>query len=729
MSYATAHQRGTNSEINKLYEEDRPIHEWYRFVLSFPPHLVRSYLERFELDERHRVLDPFCGTGTVLVECKKHCISSVGVEANPMAHFASQVKVDWLPDPDGLIEHARHVAQVSSERLAADGIEDVALFEGMQNRPEHQRRLPEETEALLLTNSISPLPLHKALVLLDCLDENRDARYERHERLALAKSLVYSSSNLHFGPEVGVGKPKTDAPVISPWLANVQGMANDLRAVKDRRAAEAEVYHADARSILHVLAPKSIDFVFTSPPYPNEKDYTRTTRLETVLLGFIHDKPELRELKQKLLRSNTRNVYKGDDDEWHVRLHPDVQRIANAIEARRIELNKTSGFERLYPTVTRLYFGGMARHLAELRRVLRPGAHVAYVVGDQASYLRVLIPTGQLLAEIGEMLGYERVGIDLFRTRLATATKAQLREEVVVLRWPRDREGGRYTMLPLGSDNGEARRRVMAEAQRSNRYQQIMERIFQRHYTPGAVEVPFEREEFASTARELGIEVPLNLGDIPYSFRYRQLLPDSIRGTAPIGQEWVIRSVGRSQYQFVLREIMDLTPSQNLVETKIPDATPGLVAMYAQDDEQGLLAKLRYNRLIDIFTGVTCYSLQNHVRTTVPNIGQVETDELYVGVDKRGAHYVFPVQAKGGSDKLGIVQIERDFALCEDRFPGLIARPIAAQFMEKDLIALFAFEKQDEMVKIVTEKPYRLVPPERLSAAELATYRQRLLDE
>ncbi len=58
-----------------------------------------------------------------------------------------------------------------------------------------------------------------------------------------------------------------------------------------------------------------------------------------------------------------------------------------------------------------------------------------------------------------------------------------------------------------------------------------------------------------------------------------------------------------------------------LSETKIPDSTPGIVMMYALSDEQALLARLRYNRLIDIFTAVTCYSLQNHLRTAVPNVG------------------------------------------------------------------------------------------------------------
>ena len=94
--------------------------------------------------------------------------------------------------------------------------------------------------------------------------------------------------------------------------------------------------------------------------------------------------------------------------------HLEIQRIAEAIEKRRIELGKTSGFERLYARVTKLYFGGMAQHLADLRAVLQPDAQLAYVVGDQASYLRVMIRTGQLTADIAKSLGYNVTAIDLF---------------------------------------------------------------------------------------------------------------------------------------------------------------------------------------------------------------------------------------------------------------------------------------------------------------------------
>lgn len=85
---------------------------------------------------------------------------------------------------------------------------------------------------------------------------------------------------------------------------------------------------------------------------------------------------------------------------------------------------------------------------------------------------------------------------------------------------------------------------------------------------------------------------------------------------------------------------------------------------------------MRYNRLIDVFTGLTCYSIQNHLRTTVLNIGQIEIDEIYLGISKRGAHYVIPCQAKSPGDRFGIVQVMQDIEFCKDRYPGAICKPI-----------------------------------------------------
>ena len=294
-------------------------------------------------------------------------------------------------------------------------------------------------------------------------------------------------SNLHFGPEIGVGPAKPTAAVVGPWLRAVKSIAADLRHLHQEAATPAIVHQADARDLVHLLSPGSIDAVITSPPYPNEKDYTRTTRLESVLLGFIKSKDDLRRLKQSLVRSNTRSVYKSDTDDRLVENHDEIQRIAGAIEQRRIELGKTSGFERLYARVTKLYFGGMLRHLMDLRPVLRPGAHLAYVVGDQASYLRIMIRTGQLLADLAKSVGYEVVGIDLFRTRLATATKEQLREEVVILRWPGPAKLNgwprhpNWSVMALKDEPSKTNMKETATPKplkKANRYSAIIEKIF-----------------------------------------------------------------------------------------------------------------------------------------------------------------------------------------------------------------------------------------------------------
>jgi SAM-dependent methyltransferase len=390
-------------ENNKLRVEDHIAHDWYRFVLSFPAHLVRSYLHRFGIGSSHTVLDPFCGTGTTLVECKRLGVGSIGIEPNPVAAFASGIKVNWSADPDGLIDHAKGICKLALAKLAQQGISD------------------------------------------------------------------------------------------------------------------------------------------------------------------------------------TRSVYKSDTDDRLVRDHEEIQRIAQAIEARRIELGKTSGFEKLYARVTKLYFGGMTRHLLDLRSVLRPGAQLAYVVGDQASYLRVMVRTGQLLAGIAKSIGYEVVGTDLYRTRLATATKEQLREEVVVLRWPGSASvtgwSQKQTEEPMVKEN--ARSSYKAQPKRRNRYAAIIEDIFFSKYKAGAREVAFERAEFEACAKKLKIALPKNLGDLVYSFRYRANLPERIVGLAKGKKVWVIRPVGKGKYKFALIPDIPIIPNEAMTVTKVPDSTPGVVTKYA----------------------------------------------------------------------------------------------------------------------------------------------------
>jgi hypothetical protein len=258
-------------------------------------------------------------------------------------------------------------------------------------------------------------------------------------------------------------------------------------------------------------------------------------------------------------------------------------------------------------------------------------------------------------------------------------------------------------------------------------YVPIIIHVFRKNWSKGAREFEFHRDELVEAAKALGVERPDNLGDVIYAFRYRRDLPIEISKTAPKGKAWIIEGAGRSLYRFRLSEIgtTTITPRNDIAATKIPDSTPEIIAAYALGDEQALLAKVRYNRLIDIFLGLTTYSLQNHLRTHVKDMGQIEIDEIYVGLNRNGAHFAIPVQAKGGSDKLSPVQTAQDIACCHAKFPELICRPVSAQFMADEVIALFELTVDAGRVLIVEERHYRLVPNDQIDAGTKRQYAER----
>ena len=260
-------------------------------------------------------------------------------------------------------------------------------------------------------------------------------------------------------------------------------------------------------------------------------------------------------------------------------------------------------------------------------------------------------------------------------------------------------------------------------AREPSRYKALIEKLFFDRYTEGATEFVFYRRDIGPAAEALDIALPANLGDVIYSVRFRTPFPESVLATQPEGLEWVIELAGRGRYRFKLSTVNRIFPREDLVVTDIPDATPELIRAYALDDEQALLAIVRYNRLIDTFLGLTTYSLQNHLRTTVKGMGQIEIDELYIGLDKYGCHYAIPVQAKGGTDRIGIVQTAQDIRFAEQKFPGMRCRAIAAQFMKDGEIALFELTLKGDEVRVVEERHYRLVPAGEFDQETIRAYR------
>ena len=403
------------------------------------------------------ILDPFCGTATTPVEARLLGYSTVSADANPISILAARVKLAWDIDLNKVQSRLANVLELATaclERVRLSPAPDVdhqlALFSPQVSDAsgngaaaksfDPDTLLPSSATALIPRGFISDKPLLRVLALRYAI-ESIVSEPDVHDfmMLALANTIVGTAGNVGFGPEVYCLPPREDADVVGEFATTVTRMISDLEAIRARQShpfPPAQVFRADARTLIALESCSPIGVVITSPPYPNEKDYTRSTRLESVLLGLITTKQDLRELKSGLLRSNTRNTFVGDDDDVFIRDIPSIVRVADEIEGKRQQLGKTSGFERLYHRVTRLYFGGMYRHLAALFPKLRPGARCAYVVGDQMSYFRVHIRTAHLLADVAIKAGYQVEGIELWRTRRSTATRMDLEENVLVLKRP-----------------------------------------------------------------------------------------------------------------------------------------------------------------------------------------------------------------------------------------------------------------------------------------------------
>lgn len=445
---APARPVSANGSSNVLQSHDAPVHGWYRFVLAYPPHLVRQYFERFGLGRDDLVLDPFCGTGTTLVEAKKQGIPSAGCDAHPLAVLVSRVKTDWTLEIDLLRRVLRSILRDASRATVAEGLEalsfDVAFLSEPASSAEESWGLTEGEAKLLPTGFLSQRPLRRLLLLRQAIDRRAEgpaSSIRDFFLVALAHVTANGAGNFAFGPEIYRTKPKPDYDVLGHFAQHADLMITELARVQAVGLAQtpATVCPDDARRLKAV--PGGISAVITSPPYPNEKDYTRTTRVESILLGLLTDRASLRQVKESLLRSNTRNVFFDDTDGQEVGSFPSIQSVCRQIEERRIELGKDSGFERLYHKVVSHYFGGMRQHFRALRPKLRRRAKLAYVVGDQLSFLMVPVATARLLSEVAGAEGFKTVGCDLWRERVGTKVRnsttnertVRVREEVLLL--------------------------------------------------------------------------------------------------------------------------------------------------------------------------------------------------------------------------------------------------------------------------------------------------------
>lgn len=214
-------------------------------------------------------------------------------------------------------------------------------------------------------------------------------------------------------------------------------------------------------------------------------------------------------------------------------------------------------------------------------------------------------------------------------------------------------------------------------------YDQIILHLFRKLYqqNPNADRLEFTKDDIVRVINELGLIIN-NVPDVAYTYRTgRSSLPAEILALG----NWAIDGTGKGRYVFTrLTRSPYIDIPTDLETTSILDSTPQIVLKYQNSlDEQEMLARVRYNRIVDIFTSLTTYHLQGHFRTTVSDVGQVEIDDLYIGIDTDGIAFLLPVEAKAASpkDQLGVVQITQMVKFGRQHFPELVVRPIGIKLL------------------------------------------------
>jgi DNA modification methylase len=440
---------------------DTSIHDWYRHVFAYSDQIIVDLVNEFEINGEDLILDPFNGTGTTTLAAKRLGIDAIGIDANPVAVLAGQVKTTWDIDLEEFEQRRNNLLQTIEpvfNRISAEGNVTLQSYGDSNESDDVSLEKYDFTEPQKTPKGwLSEKPLKKMLVLRHHVDEMPDDEITDIFRLAMLAILPEDVANIGFGPEAYKVAKQEDVDVSTKYRVKLDDIQQDLRKAQDAlddgmAVGEAEHLHGDAREVGDLLRENSmllnsdkhegeIDYLITSPPYPAEHDYTRNQRLELIWMGVLEDNSDLQRIKKANIRSNTKNIYVDDEEgkQVNIRENDRIDAIVDEMEQIIEEEDIQHGFGQYYPRVVEEYFAGMQRHFEQIYDVMAPGGKACYVVADSGSYWQVPIETGEILEELAK----NRVGFidtEILPWRKVHATTGNhdgLDEEILVLTKPK----------------------------------------------------------------------------------------------------------------------------------------------------------------------------------------------------------------------------------------------------------------------------------------------------
>lgn len=400
------------------------VHGLHEYKGKFNPQVARAILNIFGADHRHEVLDPFCGSGTTLVEAAHLGIKGTGLDMNPLAVFLANTKLAALSCdiPETRQALANVVKSLSyPSKVKADDDERLRYLAKwftpeVLNDMEHLRIEIQETAG---TSADLLLAVASDLLREWSLQDPGDLRIRRRQT------------------------PLPTQPFVEAWcdavlarLAVIEDFQPLLRMAPPGSASRL----GDSRrtASFENLGKKS-DFVITSPPYATALPYIDTQRLSLVWLGLVPPQ-EIRVLDADVLGSRevarSRSELQISLSENSAQLPEDVlkfcRRLANSVGVG-------DGFRRqAVPILLYRYLSGMKFTFCNLHSALRKGGRMAWVVGVNQTTLGgvpIVIDTPGLLSRLAEDAGFEvedPIRLQAYH-RYGVHQKNSIREESILL--------------------------------------------------------------------------------------------------------------------------------------------------------------------------------------------------------------------------------------------------------------------------------------------------------
>jgi len=413
------------NDIPKLFEENETIsqlnkygcvHKWYDYLEDFPYSLIEEKILEYNITESSLIVEPFAGSGTTCVSANFFKCNSVGFDANPLMTFISKVKTTWDID----LEVFKKIVLSVSEQF----LEKIHKYDSLVLKKGFIEYMPKKE-----LNQWLSIALQKEVNLLkNIIDEVEVSNIKQLLLLALSKSCL-DASYVSFCPGTTFYPFREKEDFWNLFTSKIIEFYDDLKKVqKHNHYGKSTLINDTCLNASKYIQQETIDFIVTSPPYPNDLEYTRQTRLEMYLLDFVKTMDDVQKIKRKMVKGSTKLIFKESNSETYSNNFNSVKIVSDKIYEQTKD--KNWGFD--YPRMAREYFGDMYLCLKEFYPLMKPEGHFLLVVGDQ-TVKGVYIPVCDILIEMAQQLGYKNCRKELFRMRRSTGHNISLPEEIVII--------------------------------------------------------------------------------------------------------------------------------------------------------------------------------------------------------------------------------------------------------------------------------------------------------